>query len=395
MPQPASPEHPATASIGPGPGHASLIRRALRSRPLHGSVVTVGLAISSLLVLVLLAAFRSPIQGVRGYVARPGLDLWVSPLGTDNLIRTAGFLPLHMVDDLREIPGVRAADPLLRVFVRATQWRRNAHGHERNVMLLAMGYRVPAGLAGPPAIAMGRAPEGEIDVALDRAAAFRLGLGLGDTLRVNDRLVRLAGITRGTNLLATQFLFFDLALGESASGLEDQASFFVVRTADGEQAAVARRIKDLFPGVAVFSSDEFARNSVRESAAGFVPLLALIALLGVLASAVTVTLLVQNLVEERQSDLAVLMAMGASVRGIGTALVAHASMLVVAGSLLGALLACALAWFLDRFLPTIHLTLLPLDLAVTVAVFSAAGAVGAISPLWRLRRIDPLEAFRA
>jgi len=394
MPQPASPAHPATASIAPGPGHASLLRTALRSRPLRGSVVTIGLAISSLLVLVLLAAYRSPMQGVRSYIAQPGLDLWVSPLGTDNLIRTAGFLPLHIVDDLREIPGVRGADPLLRVFVRATPWRRNGHGHERNVMLLAIGYRVPMGLAGPPSIATGGAPEGEIDVTLDRAAAFRLGLGLGDTLRVNDRLVRVAGITRGTNLLATQFLFFDLALGESASGLEDQASFFVVRTAEGEQAAVARRIRDLFPGLAVYSSDEFARNSVRESAAGFVPLLALIALLGVLAAAVTVTLLVQNLVDERQSDLAVLMAMGASVRSIGSTLVAHASMLVVAGSLLGAVLACALAWSLDRFLPTIHLTLLPLDLFVTVAVFSAAGAVGAISPLWRLGRIDPLEAFR-
>src|SRR5207249_3610373 len=165
MPQSASPEHPAIASIAPGRGYASLMRRALRSRPLRGAVVTLGLAISSLLVLVLLAAYRSPMQGIRGYIAQPGLDLWVSPLGTDNLIRTAGFLPLHMVDDLREIPGVRGADPLLRVFVRALPWRRNGHEHERNVMLLAMGYRVPAGLAGPPVIAAGRAPEGEIDVA--------------------------------------------------------------------------------------------------------------------------------------------------------------------------------------------------------------------------------------
>src|SRR5213593_2135996 len=164
MPHPESPDPSASGNPSPGSGHGALLRRAVRSRPLRGLVVTVGMAISALLVLVLLAAYRSPMLGVRGYVARPGLDLWVSPLGTDNLIRTAGFLPLHMVSDLREIPGVRGADPLLRVFVRASPWGRNARGHGRYLMLLAMGYRVPAGLAGPPAIAAGRPPAGENEV---------------------------------------------------------------------------------------------------------------------------------------------------------------------------------------------------------------------------------------
>ena len=56
-------------------------------------------------------------------------------------------------------------------------------------------------------------------------------------------------------------------------------------------------------------------------------------------------------------------------------------------------LALVLRVVLDRALPTIELLFTPADLLVAALVFAAAGVLGTLVPVWRLRRIDPLEAF--
>jgi ABC-type antimicrobial peptide transport system permease subunit len=62
--------------------------------------------------------------------------------------------------------------------------------------------------------------------------------------------------------------------------------------------------------------------------------------------------------------------------------------------LAGALLTELLRWSTDRFAPTLELSTQPLDLAGVVLVFVIVGILAALVPLLRLRRIDPIEAFR-
>ena len=374
---------------------SSLIRRAVHARRIRALLTMIGVATSTLLVLVLFAAFRNPVLSVSGYVARPGCDIWVMPSGTDNLVRTAGFLPISVLMGIREIEGVTAADPLIRVFVRVSS-RPGPAAPERSLMLLALGFRTPDGLGGPSEFVSGRAPRGVGEIALDRAAAFRLHATLGDTVRVNTQVCRIVGMTRNSNVLVSQFLFFDFDVAEHASGLSDQTSFVIVRAKPGLSAVeLARRIRDEFPGITVLSDRAFLDNSLRETAAGFLPVLLLIVTLGVLASALLVALLVQGLVEDRRSDIALLGAMGVSIPRIGAAVILHSGQLVLTGTLLGAVAAGALGRVLDEVLPTVQLAFIPGDVLVTVAAFAVAGVAGALIPVMRLRRIDPLEAFQS
>ena len=391
MPPREDPEAPPAPR--PDKALASLIRKSIRGRRGRAVLMTLGVATSTLLVMVLLAAFRNPTLSLEAYLARPGIDLWVCPLGTDNLVRTAGFIPMSWLAGIREVPGVAVADPLVRIFVRVAPQHPRV-GREPELMLLAIGYRVPGGLGAPPAFGSGRAPRGETEVALDRAAAYRLGVGLGDTLIVNGREAAVVGLTRGTNLLATQFLFFDVEVAERASGLLSQASFFVVRLGNGDSATVARRIEERFPSTSVIPRDRFLANSLRETASGFLPVLMLVASLGVIAATLLVALLVQGLVEDRRTDFAVLMAMGAAFSTVSLAVVLHVMTLIAAGCALGGLLLVALQSALDRLLPTVQLNYAPTDVAIALVAFALAGAAGAVVPTLRLKRIDPLEAFR-
>ena len=74
-----------------GSGTLRLIGRALRGRRARTALTVGGVAATTLLVLVLVAAHRSLARGVHAYAGQPGIDLWVAPAGTDNLIRSSGL----------------------------------------------------------------------------------------------------------------------------------------------------------------------------------------------------------------------------------------------------------------------------------------------------------------
>jgi putative ABC transport system permease protein len=376
----------------PDPALHALIRKSIRSRRVRAALAVSGVAASMLLVVVLLAAFRSPIDSLTAYITHAGADYWICPASTNNFVRSAGFLPLELEGAIAGIAGVERVDPIIHVFVR-TEPLEPAFGRDADLMLMAIGYRVDGGMGGPPRFVAGGAPHGDREVALDRAAAFRLGVDLGDSLVVNGRRAAVVGLTRGTNLLATQLAFFDADVAARASGLLRQTSFFVVRAPHADSAAIATALADIWPGALVVPRARFLDESLRESASGFLPVLALVALLGVLVSGVFVALLVQGLVEERRLDLATLLALGAGFGALARALLVHALLLVGAGAVTGGLLALVLRVVLDRALPTIELMFTPADLLIAALVFAVAGVLGTLVPVLRLRRIDPLEAF--
>ncbi len=315
----------------------------------------------------------------------------MAPYGTDNLVRSTGVLPWELSEEALEVPGVSAADPILRAFVTA-----ESETGGRRATLLAIGYRLPDGLGGPPPLREGRLPQRWDEVVLDRAAAARLGTRVGDGLRVGGLAVTVVGLTTGTNLLATQFLFGDLGTACRAAGLLGRVSFVVVRVGPGaDREAVRRALLVRLTGTSVLTRDAFVAANLREVSAGLLPLLALLVALGLAVASVLVALLAQGLVEERREDLAVLLALGAAPRRVGAGLLRGVVGLVAAGGAAGAGLAALLSLALDRWAPAVELQPRFDDVAVTLALFLVAGTLGAALPVARLRHVDPLEAFRS
>jgi putative ABC transport system permease protein len=388
-------ERPAAAS--------HLIAKSVRHGRTRALVAVAGIAVSTLLVLVLMAAYRSLTHGVRAYAGSTRVDLWVAPLGTDNLIRSSALLPRSIVDSIATLPGVREAGPLVRGFVsvrssfsaRVHATEPTGQGPRNAINLLGLGYLAPQGPGGPPLILSGRPPDGPGEVMLDRAAAHRLRVSEGDTVIVNSLPFELVGLSAGTNLLATQFAFFDEQALEVTSGLLGQCSFVAVGLDSGQDAdRLARQIVLRFPGIAAYTRDEFVENNIREVAAGFRPMQLLVSGMGVLAAAVLVALLVHGGVEDRRQDLAVLLAMGASVRSIAFGLVVHATLLVIIGGIVGGGVMLLFNDALLSWLPTLELAPRFLDLALALPLFTLVSGLAASVPLARLRRIDPITAFR-
>ena len=370
---------------------ASLVRQTLGGARLRSALVICGVAVGALLMLVLVATYRSVAVGVAEYVGRPQIDLWVAPRGTNNLIRSSAVMPAALADEIAQRADVREAAPLLRGFVTA----ENAKTGRGPWTLLAMGYSTPRGLGGPTRIVRGRGVRRPGEVVLDRAAAHRLAAAPGDVITLNGQDLRVVGVSAGTNLMATQFAFVDATDAERLSGISAGASFVAVGLRAGARANdVARQIRRRHPDVDVFSRDAFVDNNVAEVGAGFRPMQILVSAVGLTAAAMLVALLVQATVDDRKRDIAVLFAIGASSRTVARGLVTRTLTLAVAGTAVGAAGARVLGAALDAWVPTVEMTMRATDV-LAAALMVGAAAVAACAPaLWRLRRIDPVEAFR-
>jgi hypothetical protein len=374
---------------------AGFLARALGSRRVRPWLAAAGIATCTLLVLALAGAFHGVRNSMASYAGQAAVDFWIAPPGSDNLTRGsfASLVPLALTDSVLPLPGVRRVQPILKAFLPVRALGDSLE--TTRLTLLAIGYEVPDGLGGPPAFSAGGPPKGRRHLALDRASAWRLGVGVGDTVVLGGRKIAVTGLTRGTNILATQFLFADFAAAAEIAGVKDRASFLLVQLDGGHDAsAMARTLKERFPDWYVFSRAQFLRNNEREVTAGFLPMLSLIAALGVIASSVLVGLLVHGVVEERRIDIAVLLALGAAAQAVASGIIQHALLLVAAGVVAGSAAAWGLSAILDRIMPVIPLSIEWRDAVGIAVVFLATGLAAALVPVLSLRRIDPLEAFR-
>lgn len=367
----------------------ALVTAAVRTRRTRSGVAIAGIAASSLLVLTLAAAVRSLNDGLEAYVSGAGGDLWIGPAGTDNFMRSGGFIPLEWKQAVEATSGVSRVDPLLRTFVRV-------EAGPRHTTQLVLGWRGPDGLGGPGTVVSGRRVAGLGEVMLDRAAAFRLGVGVGDSVHAGGERYRVVGLTRGTNLLALQLLFADYGAVEDVLGTFGRTSFLVARLENGAvKEEIAARVRATLPGACVVTREAFLANNVYEATSGFRPILVLVAGLGLAVAGVFVALLTQGLVEDKRSDVAVLLALGAPVATVVRGALHHLLGVMIVGCLVGISLARVTGWVLDSSLPTMALTFRIEDAVIVGLAFLVAGIVSAVFPILRLQRVDPLEAFRA
>jgi len=373
-----------------------VLTKSLRGRRVRSWLAVAGVATCTILVIVIASAYRSVRTAMSDYAGQTSIDLWVAPEGSDNMIRGSfvSFIPLGDIESLRAIPGVAAADPIIQGFLPVESVEPN--GPQRRLNLLTIGFRQPDGLGGPPAYVKGRAPRSGDEVALDKAAAHRLKVGVGDTIEFIGSRVVVAGLTTGTNILATQFVFGDLARVAEGSHSEGRASFVLIKLAPGaDRERIIGAIEGRSPALRAFTREEFVESNEREVADGFIPLLALVTALGVGAAALLVGLLILSVVDERRGDIAVLMALGTEARAVGQGMLAQATALSLKGAIFGVALSYGLNAVLETALPTIPLRISTLDVALIAGLFIMTGSVAALAPVVRLSAIDPLEAFRS
>jgi len=225
-----------------------LARRNLLAEPrrLAAGVAGIGLA---LMLVLLLGGLWAGIQAQSvQYVNATGAALWVLPPGTRALFAEGTELPTSTLETIRATPGVDWAAPAWGLFAILDL-------HDAKAAAVLVGS-TPGQPGGAWALARGRAPAADDEVAVDRVLAGRHRLGLGDRLAVADRSYRVVGITRHAGFM-TGYVFATHRAVEDLLGAPGKTNAILVGT--GQPAAVRARLAA--GGLAVVDTPELRRTA--------------------------------------------------------------------------------------------------------------------------------------
>jgi putative ABC transport system permease protein len=361
-------------------------RRALFQDRRRAALAAGGVAAALLLVLLLQGIFDGAMRQVTAYLRSSPADVIVSQQDVRTMHMSVSALDPATVDAVAEVDGVAWAEGILYTTTFLTG------PNERQQLSYVIGYDVRTGRAGPRKITDGRPPR-RGEVLLERVAADRLAVGVGDTIRVFGDPFRVAGLFHGGTTIVNSMAFMPTADFAARRG-ESIAYVFAGAERGVSSGELARRITDSVPAVTVQTRSGFAAEEaglVRDMSADLMQIMSVVALLIGLA-VIGLTLFTLTLSKLREH--AVLKAMGSRTRRLLAIVLAQAAWSVALAVTLATALAVAIGALVGRVNPSITIAIEPRSVVRVGVAAAVIGAIGAVIPLRRVATVDPASAFR-
>jgi putative ABC transport system permease protein len=365
-----------------------LARRNLTGNRVRLVVSAGGVALALSLTLALDAIYAGVANQMTTYIDRAGADVWVAQAGVRNLHMVASWMPDSLTDEIRAVPGVAHATPILE----ATDII--AAGGESGVAYV-IGLPADAKIGGPWNVSSGIGLPGRGEVVVDARFAANAGIGLGDSVTVLGGQARVVGLSEGTASLVNSVAFVSFDDFQAKRGGSPVVSYVLVQVAPGAtDAAIAAEIERRIPGVTAQSAATFAveeRRLVMDMSGDVISIMNGIGfVVGLTVMALTVYIATLS----RRREYGVLKALGAGGRFLYGVVLSQAFLSV----LLGYVVAVAFTGLLALVIPRIGLNLeLAISGASVAKVAVAAGVIAALAAIFPIRQIanlDPALVFR-
>src|SRR2546421_2082883 len=352
--------------------------------------------------------------------------------GTDALVRsstsvgngveaTRPTVPLSLIETIRSVPGVAAAEPSITGFGEIIGSDGSAIGGNGPPRLAT--YWIPDPVLNPYKLTEGKAPATPDEIVVNRGAATAGKLHVGQTVTVlmpAPVRVRLAGIATfagADGLGKATMAAFNLAgaernilgIGPGGSGAPGaaQASSILVRAQPGvSQAELTSRIQKVLPAnVDALTGVAATQQAVSDVSGTFLTALRTVLVVFAGIALLVATLSIANtfaiIVAQRSRESALLRALGGTRRQVLGSVVVEALCIGALASGLGLLAGLGIAGLLKGLFDSFGFHLPAGGLVVggtSIAVSLIAGVVVTVGagllPALRASRVPPLQAFR-
>jgi putative ABC transport system permease protein len=366
-------------------GTVPLARRALFQDRRRAALATGGVSAALLLVLMLQGIFDGAMRQVTTYLRHSPADVIVSQQNVRTVHMSVSALPASTVERVASLPGVAWAEP-----IRYTTTFLD-HGAAQQLSYV-IGYDPATGRAGPRRLNNGH-PPGRGEIVLERIAAERLGVHLGDTVQVFGAAFRVVGLFEGGTTIVNSMAFITNADFAQARG---PAIAYVFAGAEPGVSSdvLARRVAAAVPGDTVQTRDQFAHQEaalIRDMSADLMRIMSIVAFLIALA-VIALTLFTLTLAKLREH--AIVKALGGRTRRLARVVLAEAAWSVGLAVALATAAATVLAAIIGRVNPAVSIAIEPGSVLRVAVAALVIGALGAVVPLRRVATVDPASAFR-
>jgi putative ABC transport system permease protein len=349
-------------------------------------LLSVGLAIA--LILTLLGIYLGAITQARSVPENSGADYWVVQEGTRDMFHTVSVLPSGLNDELNSLAAVDQVSAAINA-------PTNIHinGNDKTTGVIA--YDTATGLLGPPEIVEGGSISRLGEIVVDRALARAGGLKIGQTLEIFGQNFTVVGLSGGSNALAFQYIFIGL---DDYRKLQDNSERFVnyyLIKSNAPQSQLQADVEQIVPGSTVRTTAQVANDNLKVIEDSFLDIILLLVLVGAAVGTLIISITVYNATTERARDYAILKAIGARAGRLRGVAIIQSVITAAGGFVIGLALYGVVQLLAPNFIPQVELKM-GAAWVVAVAAFALTMAIlGAVIPIRKINRVDPVEVFNA
>ncbi len=348
-----------------------------------------GIGFAILLILLLDGVRVGTVAKSTTYVDHVGADVIVARQGVTNMALAASVMPEEAVGQIAGVEGVERAAGILRIPVIVSA------GMDKKPATL-IGFDPASALGGPWRLTAGRDLEGAGEAVVDDALAGELGLRPGDEIEISAERFTIAGLSGETANIAGKHVFLTRSDVESLLGLGGRVSFVLVQVEPGAGAeAVTQRLNEQLPDYTATPRARLSQNDRDLLSSLFVAPINVMFTVGFLVALAIVGLTMYTTTAERLRDFGVLKAIGARNTYLFRTVITQATILGLAGFLVGLGAAQIAGPFIVNVVPDIGVTIEPVFALQTMGEVIAMSLAGAVLPVVRVVRVDPLVVFRS
>ena len=367
-------------------GRVPLARRALFQDRRRAALAAGGVAAALLLVLMLQGILDGAMHQVTAYLRSSPADVIVSQKNVRTMHMSVSALNPDTPAVVARVDGAAWAEG-----IRYTTTSLVAT-NGRQQLSYVIGYDPTTGRGGPRRLISGRAPAGG-EIIIEEVAATRLGVDLGDTIRVFGDSYHVTGKFRGGTTIANSIAF--ITTNDFAAHRGDTIAYVLVGAEPGVNAGeLAGRIAAAVPADTVQTRDRFAAQEaslVKDMSADLMQIMSIIGFLIALA-VIGLTLFTLTLAKLREH--AIVKALGGRNRRLAAIVLAQAAWSVALAVAVATVLAVGLGALIGRVNPATTIAIEPGSIVRVSVAALAVGAIGAVIPLRRVVAVDPASAFR-
>jgi putative ABC transport system permease protein len=353
------------------------------------AIAVSGLAFAVLLVLLLRGIMDGTIAKSTAYVDHVGADVFVASAGVRNMSLAASLLPEDLVAELGKVPGVERAAGI-------TNTNAILSSGEAVHPAQVIGYDPGAGLGGPWKLTAGREVNGPGEIVIDSLLSETIEAPLGATVRVLGRDFTVVGLSGATATIAAKPVFIRLDAAQALFQIEGLVNFVLI---SAEASAEAGRLAEAVqaaagPSVSVLTRSDLSARDRKLLSELFVRPVSVMSTVGFLVGLAISALTMYTTTAERLRDFGVLRAIGAPNGYLFRTVLAQGLILGALGFALGLAATLAAKPAVEATFPDLGVTIGTDSALRDLGALLAAMLAGAVLPVVRIMRTDPLIVFR-
>jgi putative ABC transport system permease protein len=367
----------------------SLARKNIRNEKLKFAMSAIALGSTIMLVLILIALYRGWNTKLTAYISDISADIWVASEGSNDLFYSYSLFPDRIIDDLRNIKGVKRVELLA-----GKKTTIDINGEAAH--LFVVGFDTTKGTGRPINVIKGSSLPGRHQIVIDEVFAKKYQLHIGDSIHILEREFTIVGIATGGNLVSFQLAYLSLEDARDIFNMKQVTNYALVTVDPDEQTGpILDQINGSISGITAVSTATFAANNKKQSTDIIVPIMVVIIVIGFSVGLILMSLTTYTSVVERINEFGIMKALGASHRHLYRIVIEYTLLVGVSGIAIGIGLTAGVARLTKTFEPSFATQILTKDIIAVVTVMMCLMMVAVIVPIRRIRRIDPVEVFKS